>query len=56
MHKYVSGIQGERILLGWDVQREFKWMSEKCPSILKLFISWYDVQKLAAKGFENAKI
>jgi hypothetical protein len=49
----LSEIAGERILLGWGMQREMKWISEKCPSMARLFTSWCDVQELVAASYES---
>jgi hypothetical protein len=55
LHKYISEIPGERILLGWDMRIEMRWISEKCPSIAELFTSWCDVQELVGESYRVTK-
>jgi hypothetical protein len=53
LYERLSEIAGERILLGWGMQREMKWISEKCPSMARLFTSWCDVRELVAASYES---
>ncbi|KAI4908859.1 hypothetical protein J4E90_008596 [Alternaria incomplexa] len=48
LHKFLSSIPGELILVGFGMQREFKWISDEYPAIAALFTSWCDIQELVA--------
>lgn len=37
---------GNLILVGYDLQMEFKWISERYPSLASYFSAWVDVQEL----------
>jgi len=46
---FLSSCEGDRILLGYDMQTEWRWIARKCPSLAALFTSWCDVQELIAQ-------
>ncbi|KAF2009914.1 hypothetical protein BU24DRAFT_427949 [Aaosphaeria arxii CBS 175.79] len=55
----LSKYNGDRILVGFDLHHEFKWIVEDCPSIIPYFTAWLDVQEMASqrcKEFEPAKL
>jgi hypothetical protein len=44
--EFLSGLKGDRILLGFNKHQEWRWISRTCPSFAALFTSWCDVQEL----------
>jgi len=53
LYKFLSSIQGELILVGFGMEREFKWISDEFPAIAALFTSWCDVQELAGDVYKS---
>ena len=53
LHKFLSSIPGELILVGFGMQREFKWISDEYPAIAALFTSWCDIQELVADSYKS---
>lgn len=43
---FLSGFEGDKILLGFNMHQEWRWISRTCPSFAALFTSWCDVQEL----------
>jgi hypothetical protein len=39
--------KGRRILVGFDLYNEFKWITDECPTIFSYFAAWLDVQEFA---------
>ncbi|KAI4689388.1 uncharacterized protein J4E88_002740 [Alternaria novae-zelandiae] len=53
LYKFLSSIQGELILVGFGMTREFKWISDEFPAIAALFTSWCDVQELVSDYYKS---
>lgn len=49
--EFLSSFEGDRILLGFDMYFEWKWISRQYPSFAKLFTSWCDVQELVSQRY-----
>lgn len=47
---------GKLILVGYDLQMEFKWISEHYPSLASCFSAWVDVQELVTTQCEGVRI
>ncbi|CAI6310677.1 unnamed protein product [Periconia digitata] len=43
----LSKYEGPLVLVGFDLHQEFKWITEKCSTILSYFAAWLDVQDFA---------
>lgn len=48
---FISQFPGDRILLGFYMQSEWRWISRHFPSFAELFIGWCDVQELVAQRY-----
>jgi len=53
LHQFLSEIQGERILLGYDMKAEWRYITRNCPSLSSLFSAWCDVQELVSQRYEQ---
>lgn len=47
---------GKLILVGYDLQMEFKWISEHYPSLASYFSAWVDVQELVTAKCEGVQL
>jgi len=47
---------GKLILVGYDLQMEFKWISEHYPSLASSFSAWVDVQELVTAQCEGVRL
>lgn len=43
----LSKYKGRRILVGFDLYNEYKWITDECPTIISCFTAWLDVQEFA---------
>jgi hypothetical protein len=52
LEQFLTKIEGERILIGYDLQAEWIWIARKFPAISGLFTAWCNVQELVGHRYE----
>lgn len=53
LFKFLCSIEGELVLVGFGMSKEFKWINNEFPSIAALFTSWCDVQELIGDAYKG---
>ncbi|KAL1591654.1 hypothetical protein SLS60_011652 [Paraconiothyrium brasiliense] len=43
---FLADLPGKRVLVGYDLNRELRWISTTFPFLADLFVAWVDVQEL----------
>lgn len=53
LQQFLGNIPGERILLGFAMVSEWRWILKRYPSFASLFTGWCDLQELASQTYQH---